>query len=69
MIRKVKRELSNNSGDSPLFDRLMGLPGNPHRNFQKAAVFGVLTCADFTGSGAKRGSFAVGGDPEGLKVS
>lgn len=55
--------------DSPLFDRLMGLPGNPRRDFQEAAVFGVLTAADFTGSGQKRGSFPIGGDPPGLKIS
>jgi len=55
--------------DSPLFDRLMGLIGAPVRNFQKSAVFGVLTQAEFTGSGDKRGSFPVGGDPEGLKIA
>lgn len=55
--------------DSPMFDRLMGLTPNPVRNFQKSAVFGVLTQAEFTGSGDKRGSFPVGGDPGGLKVA
>ncbi len=52
--------------DSPILDRLMGLPGNPVRKFQQAATFGVLTAAEFTASG--RGSFKAGGDPPGLGV-
>ena len=47
--------------DAPLYERLMSL-GPAVVKPDKAAVFAVLTGADFTGSGAG-GAFAVGGDP------
>lgn len=45
--------------ESPLFDRLMGVANV--RNNQLAAIYGLLTAADFSASGD--GSFTPGGDP------
>lgn len=47
--------------NAPLLERLESL-GQPMIKPDRAAVFAVLTSADFTGSGAG-GAFAVGGDP------
>ena len=52
--------------DSPMFDYLEGGPGAPRRKLGKAAVFGILSAADFTAS--NDGSFACGGDPPGLST-
>ena len=50
--------------DSPMFDYLEAGAGAPRRKLGKAATFGILTAADFTGS--NDGTFACGGDPPGL---
>ena len=52
--------------DSPLYDYLEAGPGAPHRDVGKAAVFALLTAADFTAS--NDGSFACGGCPPNLDV-
>jgi len=50
--------------DSPLFDYLEAGPGAPHKSLGTAAVYALLTAAEFTSSGD--GSFTIGGDPPGL---
>lgn len=51
--------------DSPLFDRLMGIADV--RDNQLAAIYGLLTAADFSASGD--GSFTPGGDPPYLTLA
>jgi hypothetical protein len=55
--------------DHPLYDRLVAVSqlmmGHPVVRPDKAAVFSVLTAADFTGSGAGA-AFAVGDDPHSI---
>lgn len=52
--------------DSPMYDWLeMGHP--PIKKLGKAAVYGLLTAADFTAS--NDGSFAAGGDPPGITTT
>ncbi len=53
--------------DSPLFDYLEAGAGAPHRSLSQAAVYALLTAADFTSSAD--GSFAAGGDPPGLSTT
>ena len=53
--------------ESPLFDYLEAGPGAPHRSLSQAAVYALLTAADFTAS--NDGSFAAGGDPPGLSTT
>lgn len=53
--------------DTPLFDYLESSPGAPRQTLSTAAVYGVLTAADFTGG--EDGSFAAGGDPPGLSTT
>lgn len=48
--------------DSPLYDRLMSLQPRPRVKPDKAAVYSVLTAADFTGTGGGA-AFAAGNDP------
>ena len=52
--------------DTPIFDYLEGGAGAPHRSLSRAAVYAVMTAADF--STGTDGSFACGGDPPGLDV-
>ena len=52
--------------DTPMYDYLEAGPGAPHRSLSRAAVYSVLTAADF--STGTDGSFACGGDPPGLDV-
>lgn len=52
--------------DTPLYDYLEAGAGAPHRSLSRAAVYAVMTAADF--STGTDGSFACGGDPPGLDV-
>ena len=53
--------------DSPIYDYLESAPGAPRRSLGKAAVYALLTAADFTAS--SDGSFAAGGDPPGISTT
>jgi len=51
--------------DAPIYERLMSLGPNVIRA-DKAAIFAVLTSADFSTGTGRKASFTVGGDPNSI---